>query len=216
MIKAYCVNLDRKPENFKQVTEEFRGILDIERVSAIDGKAIGIYSASALHKTVMKIFAAAIKTDEKFLVVIEDDVYRSQTFNEYWPKIVEFISDSTSVWDFISLDFFLIYDNPTLSPYNDFLIKVSNTRSNGFMIYNIKFLKKYYSELQLRFPLDTTMTYDPRFIKLIPRSLMARQYVDKISETSPSKKNYGTVYKHGYNQTRLILSAYNSSVDKII
>jgi GR25 family glycosyltransferase involved in LPS biosynthesis len=91
MIKAYCINLDRKPEQFKQVTEEFQGILDIERVSAIDGLANGISGATALFNTQIQLFEKLIQTSNKYAIVIEDDVYRLPKFSEYWPQIVDFI-----------------------------------------------------------------------------------------------------------------------------
>ena len=51
MIKAYCINLDRKPENFEKIKKEFEGILDITRVSGIDGLNSKTPGVIALHKT---------------------------------------------------------------------------------------------------------------------------------------------------------------------
>lgn len=215
MIKAYCINLDRKPENFEKVTKEFRGLLAIKRVSAVDGSALGISPSIALHRTVTNLFAEVIKTDEPYAIVLEDDIYRCEDFDKYWPKIFNFIHDSKNVWDFISLDFFLAFDKPILTSYNDFLFSTTNFRSCGFMIYNINFLKKYCSELQSYGPLDMTMTYDSRFVKLIPKSLIVRQYINKKSEIN-LKNDTEELYKNYYEITETRLSSYNGCLGSIL
>jgi GR25 family glycosyltransferase involved in LPS biosynthesis len=192
MIKAYCINLDRKPENFAKVTKEFEGILDIERVSAIDGKEIGLYPKFALHKTQIRIFEKAVCSEEPYIIVIEDDIYKLPSFHDYWPKIVNFIS-TNSEWDFISLDFFLC-DIPTLELY-DIFFKTSHFRAAGFMIYNTNFLKNNLEYIKTVIPLDMTMTFNTDFVKLIPKHLIIRQYVDKVSETEDSDCNYELLYK---------------------
>ena len=54
----------------------------------------------------------------------------------------------------------------------------------GFMIYNIHFLTRYYNEIKNYTVMDMQLTYERKFIKLIPKELIVRQDVDKVSETS--------------------------------
>lgn len=199
MIKAYCINLDRKPEQFKQVSKEFEGILDIERVSAIDGLANGISGATALFNTQIQLFEKLIQTSDKYAIVIEDDVYRLPKFSEYWPQIVDFISKSSN-WDFISLDFLLCLDSPTLERYNSFFYKTSCCRMTGFIIYNTNFLKKNLNSLREKSPLDMSMTFNKDYIKLIPKDLIVRQYTNKKSDTNV-KDNTMVLYELFYKRT---------------
>jgi len=207
--KAYCINLDRKPENYKKVCSEFKGILDITRVPAIDGKELGITGARALYDTSIKLFEQSIKTDDQYLIVIEDDIYKRPKFSTYWPKIVNFITTTKTGWDFIALDFFLCLDNPKMGHYNSFLYKVTKFRSCGFMIYNMNFLKKNLNSFKNIFPLDLTITYNQNYIKLIPKELIVRQHVNKVSETCDANTSpYETLYTLTINK----LTKYNKGI----
>jgi hypothetical protein len=194
---------------FKQVTKEFEGILDIERVSAIDGKAQGICGALALFRTQINLFEKLVETNDKYAIVIEDDVYKLPKFNNYWPQILHFIS-TASGWDFVSLDFFLSLDKPELTVYNQFLYKTSGFRSCGFMIYNMNFLKKNLHHIRNCGPLDITMTFNKAYIKLIPKEVIVRQYIDKQSETNKIIDNLSTIYSLHYAETEKYLKTYNS------
>lgn len=200
-MKAYCINLDRKPENFTKVCAEFSGILDICRVSAIDAIQMKIHAGAALYKTQMSVFAQAMQTQDKYLILIEDDIHRTPAFDSYWPKIVNFISTETN-WDFISLDVFLCIDPVRLIDYNPFLYRINASRSLGFMIYNMNFLRKNFHKLGIIFPLDRTITSDPNFIKLTPKELLIRQDVRKYSETALTDTS---VYEVFYEETIKIL-----------
>ena len=58
---AFCINLDRDQEKYKNVTDEFNGILEINRISAIDGKMNGISGVKALRTTTINFFNSIIK-----------------------------------------------------------------------------------------------------------------------------------------------------------
>ena len=201
-MKAYCINLDRKPENFTKVCAEFSGILDIQRVSGIDALQMKIEAGAAVYKTQLSVFAQAIQTQDKYLILIEDDVYRTPAFDSYWPKIVNFISTQTK-WDFISLDFFLCLDPVKLFQYNSFLYETTSSRSLGFMIYNMNFLRKNFHKLGGIYPLDRTITSNPHFVKLIPKELIIKQDVKKYSDTALRDTS---VYEDFYEKTRKILT----------
>jgi len=200
-MKAYCINLDRKPENFTRVCAEFSGILDIHRVSGIDAKQMKIEPGAAVYKTQLSVFAQAMQTQDKYLILIEDDIHRTPAFDSYWPEIVNFISTETG-WDFISLDVFLCLDPVRLIDYNSFLYRTTSSRSLGFMIYNMNFLRKNFHKLGIIYPLDRTITSDPNFIKLTPKELLIRQDVKKYSDTALTDTS---VYEVFYEETIKIL-----------
>jgi hypothetical protein len=185
--KAYCINLDRFPDNYSGVVRELSSYLDIERVSAIDGKLENISGQLAVRNTNRNLFKRIIEEstpETLYAIVIEDDIYKLDKFDEYWNKILEFIKNKDNIWDFISLDNILRFDNPTISDYNDFFYRTDKSRAFGFMIYNISFLRNNIDYLTKCGVLDMTMKYNPNFIQLIPKELIIRQYVDKYSTTA--------------------------------
>jgi len=130
-----------------------------------------------------------------YVIILEDDVYKCPDFDEYFPKICEFINNNLK-WDFISLDNFLNFEKPKMEIYNDFLYKIDKSRTTGFMIYNINFLKKnidYLSDCKI---LDMSMKQNPDFIQLIPNKILVKQIVDKVSGTCLiNTKHYENYYK---------------------
>jgi len=203
-IKAYCINLDTHMNNFDAIEKEFSDILKIERVSAVNGKQCGIPGAVALYKTTVDLFKR-ILTEVKtpFVIIIEDDIRRTKFFDVLWNQVQEFIQDSTKIWDFVSLDFFLNFDNPVIEDYNKLFYKTSSSRAAGFMIYNMKFLRDNIEYLStVNKPLDMTMTYNKNFLKLIPKHLMIRQIVDKTSSTCDLQTAF---YNQYYVATEKIL-----------
>ena len=182
-VNAYCINLDREYYKYNDVCDKFDDILNITRVSAIDGKSNNITGAKALVDTNIKLFREIIKTDDKYAIIIEDDIYKINNFDSYWQNIVSFINNNDG-WDFISLDNFLNFEKPFLEIYNNDFYKISKSRSMGFMIYNTKFLKKNIEYLSTCRRLDMTMKHNINFIQLIPKTMIVRQIVDKISGTA--------------------------------
>ena len=195
---AYCINLDRYPEKFEDVCNNFRDILEIIRFPAIDGKLNGISGAKALADTTKNLFNIVLNQENTpYLIIIEDDIYKYKNFDFYWPKILEFINNNND-WDFMSLDFLLSLDKPKMEIYNDFLYKVEKSRMTGFMIYNTNFLKKNIEYLRTCNVFDMTMKHNPSFIQLIPNELIVKQVVDKLSDTRSNNcntKHYETIYK---------------------
>jgi len=201
-IDIFCINLDRCPENFKKIEDEFGDLFNIIRVPAIDGKINKISGVKALFRTNINLFNNIINNEQKYkyLIVIEDDIYKYNDFDLQWPKINEFINNYTD-WDFISLDFFLNFEKPKLEIYNDIFYKITASRMTGFMIYNINFLKKnikYLESLRMEC-LDVTMKFNKNFIQLIPKKLLIKQICDKISSTA--MKNQNELYSSAYNST---------------
>ena len=193
---AYCINLDRCPEKFETVCNNFNDILEIIRFPAIDGKLNGISGSKALADTTKNLFNIVINEENiPYLIIIEDDIYKYKNFDFYWPKILEFINNNND-WDFMSLDFFLSLDKPKMEIFNDFLYKVEKSRTTGFIIYNTNFLKKNIEYLRKCNVFDMTMKHNTSFIQLIPKELIVKQVVDKLSDTACNNtKRYETYYK---------------------
>ena len=205
---AYCINLDREPDNFSKVQKEFGDFLDIERISAIDGASLHISGQSALIQTTIRLFKRIIQeSKQQFAIIIEDDIYRCPDFDIYFPKICEFINnkENASNWDFISLDHFLNFEKPKMEIWNDFLYKIEKSRTTGFMIYNIDFLKKNIDYLSNCFCLDMTMKHNPNFIQLIPNKIIVKQIVDKESNTEHKNTKY---YEEFYKETEIYMRNY--------
>jgi len=203
-MEAFCINLDREPQRFEMIKKEFSGILFFTRVSAIDGKKEGITGWDALHQTNVKLFNELVLTDRPYYIICEDDIYKYVNFKHYWPKIVQFINNPSNVWDFISLDFILNVDKPSIEIYTDFLYKVGPSRATGFMIYNAKFVKNNLSYLTSAGCLDMTMKHNPDFIKLIPHELIVKQVVNKLSETCNKNTHF---LEYNYDRTVAFLKS---------
>jgi len=203
---AFCINLDRDPEKYKTVQKKFKDTIEIERISAIDGKLHGISGESALYKTNVHLFWHILNSNYHlpYLIIIEDDIRKHKNFDLYWPKILEFIN-SHSGWDFISLDFLLNLERPKLEMYNDFLYRVEKSRMTGFMIYNVDFLRKNIEYLSSSGCLDMNMKHNLNFVQLIPKNLIVKQKVNKISNTANCDT---TNYKKFYRETEQYLENY--------
>jgi GR25 family glycosyltransferase involved in LPS biosynthesis len=206
--RTYCINLDREPEKYEKVCREFGNTLDIVRVPAIDGQKTGITGIEALFNTNINLFNSILDNEEytlPYLIVIEDDIYKHVHFHEFWIKILDFINGEF-IWDFISLDFFLLNeDSPELEVYNEFLYTTTKSRMTGFMIYNIDFLRDNIDYLSSCNILDMTMKHNVDFIQLIPKELIVKQYVDKVSNTANRET---PDYNQYYNRTEAFIKDY--------
>lgn len=162
----------------------------------------------ALFKTTIKLFNSIINSDYNlpYVIIIEDDVYKVNKFNYYWTKINEFINNKdNTAWDFISLDHFLNFERPRLEVYNDFLYKINKSRATGFMIYNTNFLRKNIRYLESCSTLDLDMKHNGAFIQLIPKEVIIKQEVNKISNTGDSDTSF---YEDYYIQSEQYLVNY--------
>lgn len=184
---AYCINLDREPWKFQNVRKEFNEVLHVVKVSAVDGKKLGISGREGLRRTNKILFRkfASPEYTLPYAIVLEDDIYKLPKFNEYWPNILNFIHEGGS-WDFITLDFHCQKENPVIRPYNSFLYTIKRSVANGFMIYNTNFIRNNLQYLlSINRNVDTCIKWYPEFAKqLIPKHLIVKQNVNKLSGTS--------------------------------
>lgn len=107
--KIYCVNLDRRPDRWKQTLYEFNehNILNVERVSAVDGCAIDRTEYSHVNNintselglvlTNIKILKHAKENQFERILVVEDDV----VFNKDIKAFDERYSHVPCDWDMI-------------------------------------------------------------------------------------------------------------------
>lgn len=205
---VYCINLDREIKKYIKIEKNFGDIFEIIRVSAIDGKINNISGETALLQTNINLFRSIINSEktDNYLIVIEDDIYKYDIFDLYWPKIFRFINNTSfGGWDFISLDNLLNFEKPKIEIYNSLLYKIEKSRATGFMVYNIDFLKKNIEYLASCNILDLTMKQNTNFTQLIPNKVLVRQIVDKISGTSNC---YTSDYNKYYEETDEFLNNY--------
>jgi len=169
---AYCINLDEVKENFNEVKNNFLDFLQLERVPAIKADNV-ISGAKALCKSNNLIYNKKHKSP--YVIILEDDVYPTSYFKEYWDQVQSFINNPSNVWDVISLEFILTYDEPVLEEYNDIFLKTSSFRNFGFMIYKTDFLERHTKMLSNMKTIDMELGYDKNVIKLIPKMIMVKQ-----------------------------------------
>lgn len=197
---AYCINLDETKENFVEVKSKFSDYLNLERVSAVKAQ-YGVSGAFALCKSNNLIYNK--KHENPYVIILEDDVYPTPKFKEYWDQVLSFIQKPSKEWDIISLEFILTYDEPILEEFNDLFLKTSSFRNTGFMIYNTDFLKRHSKMLSNMKKIDMELGYDQNVIKLVPKIIMVKQ---KAHESSISGKNVN--YEKRYNETQKYIEVY--------
>jgi GR25 family glycosyltransferase involved in LPS biosynthesis len=212
-LKAYCINLDRRPENYVKIQSEFADILALERYPGIDGSANGMGGQRALYETNKCLFNKIYNSDDIHLpcvAIIEDDVAKTEYFEEYFNRLLPFLQ-SDAKWDFIALEYFLHFDRSTIEPYTDSLYKVSKHRNAGFMIYNTKFIRKMVEQFKEWdgnwHILDMTMTHDPRFIKLVPSQFLVRQ-IPHISDVVNAFNDWTVSYDITHKYMKEYLMAH--------
>ena len=53
--KAFCINLDRKPDQWNRIKNDWSDTLDLERFSAFDGQKLNITGQQALINTTKRL-----------------------------------------------------------------------------------------------------------------------------------------------------------------
>lgn len=109
----YCINLDRRPDRWEACQEEFDRIgIEVERVSATDGEAafksnatwideLGLLPGEygVLESNSSVLFDAREKGYNSILI-LEDDIQFSETFNKDWDNWCSEIPDN---WEMLYL-----------------------------------------------------------------------------------------------------------------
>jgi hypothetical protein len=212
--RAWVINLDRYPDNWTQMQQEWSSLFDLQRVSATDGQARGMSGRIACKHSHISLLLRLSQEDAPYHIVMEDDIFRLPDWEKHWPAIQTFLDSGRDDWDFISMDPVLGFDKPWLRPFTNELFEVQKFRATGFIIYNASFLKKHTSELlvcwRLQTSVDMTYPHNPSFRKLTPRFLLTRQRSDKCSTTSGSAVT--DYYAKYYEDSAAHLAAARESV----
>lgn len=207
---AWVVNLDRCTENWARIQHDWKDTFDLQRVSAVDATIVRISGQAACrqsHLNLLRTLAAA--PHAPYHIVMEDDVYKTAEWDILWPKLRQFLDEGRTDWDFIGLDPFLGFDSPTLQKFTDILVLSSAFRNTGFIIWNGLSLQKSISLLESNTggAIDMLICRHPAFTKLIPSTLMVRQYTNKASTISCDTDM--SIYIKYYNDTVKILAAFS-------
>jgi len=153
--KIYCINLDRRTDRWKLISEEFKRLeIDVERFSSVDGNTIpsteliirhedlksNIKGAQGALKSHRKVLKDAIDNDYDKICVFEDDLIFCKDFNE---RFDYYIKNVPTNWDMMYLGcHYHNCENP------DFIMKYiyKNNRNYGCfaMIINKDMIKKIY------------------------------------------------------------------------
>jgi GR25 family glycosyltransferase involved in LPS biosynthesis len=179
---AWVINLDRYPQNWARMQKDWGELFDLRRVSAIDGRAMGIQSIRAAKRSHLQVMAECLKTDAPYHIIMEDDVYPTRAWGDHWHTVEAFLQSGRADWDIITMDPLLGFEKSPLVPFTEGLFTVEKFRCMGFMIYNARFLKgKFIEILHTNHVLDLTMTHNLSYTKLTPMYQLVRQYTDKVS-----------------------------------
>lgn len=211
---CYVINLDRKKNDYEKFKQIWNNYFNIIRVSAVDSEKCNLNGRECCKKSHLDLMKKFIlendddNDDDNFIIIAEDDVYQTEVFDNYWEKILYFIKNNND-YDLIHLDILLNLDkeDSEILEYNDIFYTYSKGRNTGLIIYNKRFLKefvnsknfdRYYKNLNL--PLDSTLLFDNKLIKLTCKELIVRQFTDKISEITKDRR-YVKHYDKWYDET---------------
>lgn len=103
--KIYCINLDRRPDRWKQCLEIFKQHdLSVERVPAIDGKTLSggklPLGALGVLRSNLGIIEGAKRNNAWCVCIFEDDIELNDDFNE---KFGEYVTQLPDNWQFFYL-----------------------------------------------------------------------------------------------------------------
>lgn len=105
--KIYCINLDKRPDKYKECLTEFKKInINVERIAGIDGTPVfktGINKnagAYGLLLTNIKIIENAYTNKDKNILILEDDVMFIDDFNKIFNEKIQFLPND---WDVLYL-----------------------------------------------------------------------------------------------------------------
>ena len=101
-LNAFCVNLETKKDNMRFIKNEWKDYLNIRRFVALK-------SATESHYYILD-WICQNKEKVKFpIVVMEDDVFRTNNFVDYWNKILEQKTCDYIAFDNLFLQFSLYF-----------------------------------------------------------------------------------------------------------
>lgn len=139
--KAYCINLDRRPDRLSEVTKELNRVnIPFERFSATDGQTLpggynktykGEIGGTISHLNVLK---KAKEENLSNVLILEDDVEFISNFNDIFQQRMKFVPDN---WEML---FFGGNHVGGLSIINPFVAKMNKSYAiHAYAVKNIVF-----------------------------------------------------------------------------
>lgn len=97
--KIYCINLDRRPDRWQSVSEQFRlHNLRVERFAAIDAQLCGITPVQAFTRSHYEVIAKSQQAAAKSVLIFEDDAVLHPIFNQLLEESMAVLPDA---WDML-------------------------------------------------------------------------------------------------------------------
>lgn len=182
-MEMYVINLASRPERWKQMQQSFPEF-NLKRVEAVDASLQGITVIEAIKLSHLQLLESFKLIDAPYFIVAEDDICKTEHYEMYWTRVVDFITHSEG-WDMIALDGFFYWDNwiTTLTRMNRFsykhpgLVKIDKFRNLGCVVYSKDCIDRLCASKYLKIPLpiDMTLSCDSTFIKYTPAQHIIHQ-----------------------------------------
>ncbi len=97
------MNLDKRPDRWRKMCEQWSEWLDLERVSGIivedDTRPHSHTSSEGLGLTHMKLLREAAERGDKTLLILEDDAIPEPGWYGRWCEIKKYLDENLDVWD---------------------------------------------------------------------------------------------------------------------
>lgn len=173
-LNAYCINLKHKQHNMNFIHKEWKNFLNVKRFIALN-------SCTASHKKILNNIWTNRENENFPVVVMEDDVFRKNSFTYYWNQLLD-IKNA----DYVTFDpIFVNFKHENI--HKDFF-SLKSHRSTGFIVYYKKFFDRFKNTNELNKEvgktIDMQLTYNIKFTKLTPIKQVCRQIVNKYSTTA--------------------------------
>jgi hypothetical protein len=206
--RAWVVNLDRRPDRWTDMQRKWSDVFDMERVSAVDGAARNLRPDLCCKMTHFLLFDTLKKVgpEVRWFPILEDDVLPTEAWSTLWPQICAWLdADTDQQWDFITMDPFLQFDAHNARPYSSLFAEIDKFRSTGFIIYSRRFIERFDRKAEpIVGAIDMTFTHSPRWKKLTPVRLCARQEPESFSDINCRVNTHRTEF---WDNTEKILRA---------
>lgn len=194
-LKAYCINLDRRPERWARTQELWSPYFDLVRVSAVDTPSNGAIGCKGSHN----LTAEKALQHSNVGIILEDDAVPTEHFNRIGMECIDEAIAHVNEWDVIFCGPYLDLRpvgmaraslSKTLSPM---FLGASYAHQTHFMLYNDKSLPLLGASLGSNLPIDMFIARS-NARKWIPIRLLATQ-ADGESDVGHAFKGAALLYK---------------------
>jgi hypothetical protein len=186
-LQAYCINLDRRPDKWKQVQDDLKGTgLNVARFSGIP-HAEGWKGCGLSHVALARL---AKQKGLDWILVLEDDCLPTPWFAQRWPKIKQTLWEERASWD-------IFLGGPTYlnGPIEDRkeLVSVAQAMALHFYVLNSSAYEKVAAWNPDRDgPIDWYISKTLRIITATPFLAVQRP---SLSDIKGKEFNYGEIFQ---------------------